>query len=67
MNRIDSEQRGINSQLQQLAVHPQSCIRNFADKADNTASHDRLWKKNDEQDKTLNDHETRIKVLEEKR
>lgn len=27
-------------------------------------SHQRLWDKNDEQDVRLNDHETRIKVLE---
>lgn len=67
MNRIDAEQRTINDQLQQLAVHPQTCIRNFADKAENTTSHERLWKKNDEQDKTLSDHETRLKILEETR
>lgn len=29
-------------------------------------SHRRLWDKNEEQDKIINDHETRIKVLEEK-
>lgn len=29
-------------------------------------SHQRLWDKNDEQDKTINDHETRIRVLENK-
>lgn len=27
-------------------------------------SHKRLWEKNDEQDEKLNDHETRIKILE---
>lgn len=27
-------------------------------------SHEKLWEKNDEQDKTLADHETRIKILE---
>lgn len=30
----------------------------------NTKSHDRLWKKNEEQDATLDDHEHRITVLE---
>ena len=29
-------------------------------------AHKRLWDKNDEQDKTLNDHETRITTLERK-
>ncbi|TCL47736.1 hypothetical protein [Allofournierella massiliensis] len=33
---------------------------------DNTDSHRRLWKHNDEQDATLNDHETRITILERK-
>ena len=27
-------------------------------------SHQKLWAKNDEQDKILNDHETRIQILE---
>ena len=31
---------------------------------DNSDSHKRLWQKNEAQDKVLNDHETRIKVLE---
>lgn len=29
-------------------------------------SHQRLWDKNDEQDKAISDHETRIRVLEHK-
>ena len=33
---------------------------------DNTNSHRRLWKHNDEQDAALNDHETRITILERK-
>ncbi len=32
----------------------------------NAEAHKRIWEKNDEQDKTLNDHETRIHVLEDK-
>ena len=32
----------------------------------NTEGHRRLWKHNDEQDATLNDHETRITILERK-
>lgn len=37
-----------------------------AQKADSRESHRRLWAHNDEQDETLNDHETRIRVLEQK-
>lgn len=33
----------------------------------NRESHKRLWDKNDEQDKTLNDHEHRLKVIEDER
>lgn len=36
-----------------------------AQKADSRESHRRLWAHNDEQDETLNDHETRIRVLEQ--
>ena len=36
-----------------------------AQKADSRESHRRLWAHNDEQDNTLNDHETRIRVLEQ--
>lgn len=35
-------------------------------KTDNHGSHKRLWDKNEEQDKVLNDHETRITTLERK-
>lgn len=37
-----------------------------AQQADSRESHRRLWAHNDEQDNTLNDHETRIRVLEQK-
>ena len=37
-----------------------------AQKADSRESHHRLWAHNNEQDETLNDHETRIRVLEQK-
>lgn len=36
-----------------------------AQKADSRESHRRLWAHNDEQDNILNDHETRIRVLEQ--
>lgn len=32
----------------------------------NSKSHERIWKHNDEQDKQLGNHETRITLLEEK-
>ena len=35
-------------------------------RTDNKESHDKIWRKNYEQDDTLNDHETRIAVLEHK-
>lgn len=34
--------------------------------AKNSGSHERIWKHNDEQDKTLQDHEKRITILENK-
>lgn len=33
----------------------------------NHRSHERLWEKNEEQDKAIENHETRIKVLEERK
>ena len=33
----------------------------------NHKSHERLWDKNEQQDKALENHETRIKVLEERK
>lgn len=36
-----------------------------AQQAGSRESHRRLWAHNDEQDNTLNDHETRIRVLEQ--
>ena len=50
------------------------CICNVIDKmtemqssANNTESHRRLWDKEDEQDLKLNNHETRLSVLEKER
>lgn len=34
--------------------------------ARNSKSHERIWKHNEEQDDKLNDHETRITILEKK-
>ena len=36
-----------------------------AAQAQNVKSHDKLWEHNDMQDAKLNDHETRIRILEE--
>ena len=36
-----------------------------AQKAESRESHRRLWAHNDDQDNTLNDHEARIRVLEQ--
>lgn len=36
-----------------------------AQQADSRESHRRLWAHNEEQDETLSDHETRIRVLEQ--
>ncbi len=36
-----------------------------AQKADSREAHRRIWAHNDEQDNTLSDHETRIRVLEQ--
>jgi hypothetical protein len=33
----------------------------------NSKSHERLWKHNEEQDKAIQEHETRITLLEEKK
>lgn len=37
-----------------------------AQRADSKESHRRIWAHNDEQDAVLNDHETRLRVLENK-
>ena len=37
-----------------------------AQRADSKESHRRIWAHNDEQDQTLADHETRLRVLESK-
>lgn len=38
----------------------------IAQRADSKESHRRIWAHNDEQDAVLNDHETRLRVLENK-
>lgn len=67
MTKQEENDAQITKKLDELAVHPQTCIRTFADKADNAESHNRLWHQVNAQAETLTDHETRIKVLEKTR
>ena len=42
-------------------------VKDMSDQREsNSKAHERLWDKNDEQDKAINDHETRITTLERK-
>lgn len=50
----------ISSKLDELAVHRENCIGQFADSAKNTESHGKIF---DE----LSDHESRICVLESRK
>lgn len=57
----------LNSTITKLSTLVQSIQdRQARQERDNTDSHRRLWRHNDEQDATLNDHETRITILERK-
>ena len=57
----------LNSTLTKLSTLVEAVqSRQDRQERDNTDSHRRLWKHNDEQDATLNDHETRITILERK-
>lgn len=55
----------LNTSITRLAVTMDgmdASLKELTDK--NTKSHQRLWDKNDQQDKQLADHEYRIKTLE---
>ena len=57
----------LNSTLTKLSTLVEAVqSRQDRQERDNTNSHRRLWKHNDEQDATLTDHETRITILERK-
>ena len=57
---LNAEMKRSNARLDK---HDQA----FKDQSANAReSHQKLWDKNQEQDKILNDHETRIQVLEHK-
>ena len=54
-----------NSTMVHLSEQMQSLTDKLSDFSErNTKSHERIWKKNEEQDATLEDHEHRITVLE---
>ena len=57
----------LNSTLTKLSTLVEGLRdRQAQQEQNNTESHRRLWRHNDEQDATLNDHETRITILERK-
>ena len=57
----------LNSTLTKLSTLVEGLQdRQARQERDNTDSHRRLWKHNDGQDAALNDHETRITILERK-
>ena len=57
----------LNSSITKLTVTMEG-LQKAQDKlaVENTDSHRRMWVKNEEQDKKINDHETRIHVVEGK-
>ena len=57
----------LNSSITKLNITMEHITQELGElKSDNHDSHRRLWDKNDEQDKAINDHETRITTLERK-
>ena len=57
----------LNSSITKLTVTVERLVKDMSDQGEsNSTAHERLWDKNDEQDKAINDHETRITTLERK-
>ena len=57
----------LNSSITKLTVTVERLVKDMSDQRESKSkAHERLWDKNDEQDKALNDHETRITTLERK-
>ena len=57
----------LNSSITRLTVTMERLVRDVdVIKENSRDAHQRLWEKNDEQDKIINDHETRITSLEKK-
>lgn len=55
----------LNSSIVKLTARLDQLTGSLSDISDrNAKSHDRLWKRNEEQDAVLDDHERRITVLE---
>lgn len=57
----------LNSSITRLTVTMERLVKDVDGLKENSHdSHQRLWDKNDEQDKIINDHETRITSLEKR-
>ena len=57
----------LNSSITRLTVTMERLVKDVdVIKENSHDAHQRLWEKNDEQDKIINDHETRITSLEKK-
>lgn len=57
----------LNSSITRLTVTMERLVKDVdVIKENSHDAHQRLWEKNDEQDKIINDHETRITSLERK-
>ena len=57
----------LNSSITRLTVTRERLVKDVdVIKENSHDAHQRLWEKNDEQDKIINDHETRITSLERK-
>ena len=57
----------LNSSITKLTVTVERLVKDMSDQRESSSkAHERLWDKNDEQDKAITDHETRITTLERK-
>ena len=57
----------LNSSITRLTVTMERLVKDVdVIKENSHDAHQRLWEKNDEQDKIINDHETRITSLEKR-
>ena len=57
----------LNASITKLTVTVEQLVRDMSEQRERSREvHKRLWDKNEEQDRTLHDHETRITTLERK-
>lgn len=57
----------LNTSITRLTENIDRLVKDLAEQKEKSSeSHRRIWAKNDEQDETLADHETRITILEKK-